>query len=269
MRAGCWGDSDPPGPVCPVPGLLPPGSPPSLPGPLCLLSQGTPFHDHHLPGHPDADTAVSSSRPSPFPTLPPVKVLTLASVSSGRLGLDWELSLWNRVSVAGEKAKEKHHYPPNGMCYTALWLPQAPTKLEGEGESQGRMREGFKLKLMPEIRPTSLPLPEETGKHQNMEERWLHPTLSRALLPSPSKVPANSSAAALEGLQGAWGALSDSRSILDSGPRVSTGRFWGGAAQAERLLQRKDSRTKPRGALLGCLGLAALLRDLNPHLTKI
>ena len=35
-------------------------------------------------------------------------------------------------------------------------------------------REGLKLRSMLGIRPTGLPLPEETGKPQNMEDRWLH-----------------------------------------------------------------------------------------------
>ena len=68
MRAGCWGGSDPPGPVCLVPGLPPWGSPPSLPGPLCLLGQGAPFHKHHLPGFPDADRAVSRPVPAFLPS---------------------------------------------------------------------------------------------------------------------------------------------------------------------------------------------------------
>lgn len=74
MKAGCGGGSDPPGPVSLVPGLPPQGSLPSLPGPLCLLGQGTPLQGHHLPGHPAADTAVSTSHfpwPSPLPALPP------------------------------------------------------------------------------------------------------------------------------------------------------------------------------------------------------
>lgn len=50
--------------------------------------------------------------PSPLPALPPGKVLTLASASSDRMGPDWELSLWDTVSVAGEKTQEKHHGPP-------------------------------------------------------------------------------------------------------------------------------------------------------------
>lgn len=138
MRAGSVGVSDPPGPVCLVPGLPPWGSPPSLPGPLCLLSQGTPHHDHHLPGRPDLDIAVSSSWPFPLPSLPSVNVLTLASVSSGRMGPDWELSLWKRVSVGEEKAQEKHHslpakFPmqPSGSCRPQPgWKRQKKARIE-------------------------------------------------------------------------------------------------------------------------------------------
>lgn len=137
MKAGSVGGSDPPGPVCPVLGLPPQGSPPSLPGPLCLLSQGTPVQDHHLPGHPDLDTAVSSSWSFPLPSLPPVKVLTLASVSSGRMGPDWGGSLWKRVSAVEEKAQEN----TSASQLNFLSSPLAPAGPNQAG--RGRKRPGW------------------------------------------------------------------------------------------------------------------------------
>lgn len=137
MKAGCRGGSDPPGPVSPVPGLPPQGSPPSLPGPLCLLGQGSPFQGHPLPGHPAADTAMSASHvpwPSPLPTLPPGKVLTLASASSDRMVPDWELSLWDIVSVVGEKTQEKHHGPPSQL--NILHSSPAPTGRDQAGRDR-------------------------------------------------------------------------------------------------------------------------------------
>lgn len=119
MRAGSVGSSGPLDPVCRVPDLPPWGSPPRLPGPLCLLSQGAPYHDHHLPGRPDGDTAVSTSWPFPLPSLPPVKALTWASVSSGSTGPAWELSLWVRVSGEEGKGPEKTPQPLNSTSSAA------------------------------------------------------------------------------------------------------------------------------------------------------
>ena len=107
MKAGCGRGSDPPGPVSPVPGLPPLGSPPSLPGPLCLLGRGAPLQGHHLSGHPAADTAVSTSHfpgPPHFPPFPqgrsspwPQPPLTgWAQIGSSRSGI---LSLWQEKRV--------------------------------------------------------------------------------------------------------------------------------------------------------------------------
>lgn len=72
------------------------------------------------------------------------------------------------------------------------------------------------------------------------------PTPRRPLLPFPSKVPANSSAATMEGSPGTCGAPSD------SGPRVSTGRLWGkGHRQKVAPEEGQQHKTVGRGALLG------------------
>lgn len=87
-------------------------------------------------------------------------------------------------------------------------------------------------------------------------EDGLYPTLHKALLPSPSKVPASSLSSALEGSKRAWEAPSDSGSILGSGPRVSTGKFyWEGGYFVGASEQCPD----------GAEGLAAL-RHLRPDL---
>lgn len=136
-RAGSAGGSDPPGPVCRLPGLSPRGAPPRLPGPLCLRSQGAPCHGHHLPGRPDGDTAVSIYLPAlPASFSPPVTVLTWASVSSGGMGPEWALSLWARVSVVEGKGPEKTPQPLNATSSAA----PRPLQAQPGWERQDRAR---------------------------------------------------------------------------------------------------------------------------------
>lgn len=95
------------------------------------------------------------------------------------------------------------------------------------------------------------------------------PHTQQGPVPSPSKVPANSPTSALEGLGGAWGALSGSGSILGSGPRVSTDRLCRRSGHKQECPEENRTRPGARGALPGSLGPATLLREPNPLVTKI
>ena len=135
--------------MSPGPGDSTPGSSPSR-TPCCGYSR------EHFP----LPLALPTSRPSPREG--PHLGLSLLRQDGPRLGA---LTLGHRL-CGGRKDSGKTPRPP--------WLPQAATRQEGTGESQDGIREGLKLRSMLGIRPTGLPLPEDTGKPQNMEDRWLH-----------------------------------------------------------------------------------------------
>lgn len=117
------------------------------------------------------------------------------------------------------------------------------------------------------IRPTGLPLPEETGKPQNMEDRWLRRP--------PQQGPVTSS------IQGPSQVLSSCLGGASRGLRSSLG-FWvppgfraqglhrqalgAGVQQKGCFRGRTAGRNRARGALLGARD-QPMLRVPSPHRT--
>lgn len=116
------------------------------------------------------------------------------------------------------------------------------------------------------IRPTGLPLPEETGKPpEHGGQVAAPPSTGPCYLLHPRSQP-SPSAAALRGFEGPEELSRILGPSPDSGPKVSTGRLLG-QGYSRRAARRRDGRTKlSTGASPGC-PRPAHAQGSSPHRT--